>query len=322
MTLHITNGDSAASGIRSSGAGGRVLSWNDVLHDGPVPGVSLAELRPIRARFIADSGWRTYDDALHEFAERDAVLESAADEDEVVLWFEHDLYDQLQLLQLLDWFAEHPPRTLSLICDAEYLGLTGPQRLAERFPSRKAVRAEQLQLAARAWAAFRSDDPTAIEAIIDGDHAALPFLGAALRRHLEQFPSTKNGLSRSEAQMLDALARGPSAPRAVYYHSHHQREDAVFLGDSSFAQYLSALSRCREPLVLTVDGRPLGRETDAGFWNTAVTLTSFGQAVAAGDADHVRTNGVDRWLGGVHLHGTDAQWRWDGERSTLVRTPG
>jgi hypothetical protein len=56
--LHVTNGDSAAEGIRASGVAGEVLPWRDVLHEGPVPaGLALAELSRVRAGFIADKGW-------------------------------------------------------------------------------------------------------------------------------------------------------------------------------------------------------------------------------------------------------------------------
>src|SRR5687768_1889225 len=108
--LHITNGDAAAGGIRAAGVDGPVLPWRDVLHEGPVPGgFTLAQLGGVRALFLATCDFAREREAAAEFAYRDRVLEAAGAEDEVVLWFEHDLYDQLQLLQLLDWFAAHPP---------------------------------------------------------------------------------------------------------------------------------------------------------------------------------------------------------------------
>jgi hypothetical protein len=33
--------------------------------------------------------------------------------------------------------------------------------------------------------------------------------------------------------------------------------------------------------------------------------------VLAGKADHLALNGVDRWIGGGHLHGHGVRWRWD-----------
>src|SRR5215813_4955223 len=113
--LHITNGASVGASLGQSGLPGAVLAWQDVLHEGPVPtDLALDELRPVRARFLADAYNVRYEDTLAELAARDTVLASCANEDEVVLWFEHDLYDQLQLLQILDWFANSEPGTMQL----------------------------------------------------------------------------------------------------------------------------------------------------------------------------------------------------------------
>ncbi|HYW10257.1 MAG TPA: DUF1835 domain-containing protein, partial [Longimicrobium sp.] len=104
-TLHVTNGDHAADALRAAGMSGTVVAWRDVLHEGPVPaGLALPELGAVRAAWIAEQGWGAAD-----FRERDAALARFATHDETVLWFEHDLYDQLQLLQVVDWLAEHAP---------------------------------------------------------------------------------------------------------------------------------------------------------------------------------------------------------------------
>ncbi len=45
------------------------------------------------------------------FRARDAIFRRHGEFKTVVLWFEHDLYDQLQLLQILDFLAgENAPR--------------------------------------------------------------------------------------------------------------------------------------------------------------------------------------------------------------------
>ena len=62
--LHITNGDSAAAGIRKIGVPGQVLSWIDVLHEGPVPDLGLEQLRTVRAQFVASCGWTSFEDAI------------------------------------------------------------------------------------------------------------------------------------------------------------------------------------------------------------------------------------------------------------------
>src|SRR5690349_3283413 len=106
--LHVTNGESAGSTLRQTALGGAVLSWQDVLHEGPVPDVPPAELRTVRARFLAACGWGSERSLFESFERRDRLFEHALEaRTQVVLWFEADLYDQLQLLQALVLAGEH-----------------------------------------------------------------------------------------------------------------------------------------------------------------------------------------------------------------------
>jgi hypothetical protein len=270
-------------------------------------GLPLAELSAVRADFIAGQGWSDAGEVRREFQARDEVLAGFGAHDEVVLWFEHDLYDQLQLAQLLDFFAgaERGETRLTLVCGPEYLGSSTPERLAERFEERAAVTDEQLALGRAAWTAFRSPDPRAVASRVMSDMPELPFLRTALIRHLEQFPSTRNGLSRSEQQALEAIDAGAGTVGEAYLASHQQREDPIWMGDATFAAYLEALAAGPSPLVaLGADGAP-----DA--MARTVALTDAGRAVLEAREDRVRLNGIDRWLGGVHLQGPEAAWRWD-----------
>jgi hypothetical protein len=44
--------------------------------------------------------------------------------------------------------------------------------------------------------------------------------------------------------------------------------------------------------------------------------------VLAGGADQIALNGIDRWIGGVHLQGHHVPWRWDDGAETIVDFPG
>ena len=310
FVLHVTNGESAAVVIRAAGAEGEILCWNDVLHEGPVPRVPIDELRAIRAAFLAP--WATEEDTLRELTTRDERLSRAAIQGEaIVLWFEHDLYDQLQLIQVIDQLSEQrtAPDRVTLICADEYLGLSMPERLRERFPERTTVSADMVDVARLAWDAFRHPAPTALVSLLDrwrDRNNPLPFLAAALRRHLQQFPSTLNGLSRSEQQALEEIRAGATRLRDVFERSQ-RLEEAFFLGDTVFADHLNELTSGPAPLVTLHNG--------TGLLEGYVTLTDTGRAALRGFADRVRVNGIDRWFGGVHLKGYEAAWRWDG--STL-----
>lgn len=329
--LHVTNGDSAAGSLRASGLSGEVIAWQDILHDGPVPtGLALEELRPIRARFIADQGWGAYDDALTDLAQRDATLLNASGEDEIVMWFEHDLYDQLQLLQLLDWFAEHPPQgKLGLLCIGAHpevanfsgLGQLTPAQLAALFPQRHIVSNAELALGQAGWTAFRAPDPTAVERLLESDTTALPFLRAALTRHLEEFPDTRSGLARSERNILHAIVDGAERPRDIYRASQLP-EEVVYLGDWSVWARLATLAAGPTPLVAQAGGAPFIAPTAYppadDFLAQRLALTDAGQGTLAGQFDWITAHGIDSWRGGVHLRSPDAIWRWDAATRRLV----
>jgi hypothetical protein len=330
--LHITNGDSAADLIQDAVFSGQILAWRDVLHEGPVPAdLSLAQLSERRAEFIAAQGWGQLYEVKASFAERDLTLSRFREHEEIVLWFEHDLYDQLQLLQLLDWFFRHErgATRLSLICIGEYpglhpfrgLGQLTADQMASLFPVRHALSYKELKTGHLAWQAFSAPDPTEIEKLLATNLSALPFLRHALLRHLQQFPSTTNGLARTEQQILAAVAAGHNTPSVIFRFDQAQ-EETVFMGDWTLWTYLKRLCEGAQPLLAVTGGAefflPLIDSTPE-FEAQTLTLTAAGRAVHAGDLDHIACNGIDRWLGGVHLHGPEAAWRWDGIQ--LVAAP-
>ena len=99
--LHITNGDGAAGLLKASGLEGDVLAWRDPMHHGPFPAEpDLKALSALRGRYLAGPDLPEQD-VVRDFELRNEHLKSASRYEEVVLWFEHDLLDQLQILQIL-----------------------------------------------------------------------------------------------------------------------------------------------------------------------------------------------------------------------------
>lgn len=321
--LHLTNGDSTVGLLQAAGIDGTMLPWRDVLHEGPVPaGLDLDALSETRARFLAGLGWGDVEELRDDFACRNAELRRFRHYDEVVLWFEHDLYDQLQIAQMLDWLAgQDRGRTrLTMICIGAYpgierfrsLGDLTPAQIAPLFETRQPVTQPQLDLAGTVWRAFRNPDPTAIETLLKTDTSPLPFMADALRRHLQQFPSVRNGLGRTEHHALATIASGTRHPGTLF-RAHLDQEERPFLGDWTFWRYLKKLATAPYPL-LYIDGP----HDDARFAESILTLTAEGRRVLDGETDFVDRNGIDCWLGGVHLVGSTARWRWDEKARRLL----
>jgi hypothetical protein len=307
--------------MRDAGIIGSIVPWEDVLHEGPVPeGLGIAALREWRAAFLAGNGWDSLESIRRGLADRDTILEqsvrgAAASPpgravDEIVLWLEHDLFDQLHRLQILDRVPLDGAPRVSAVPDDDYLGLLPPERFATLFGSRREVTSAERLAARDGWTAFRSPDPRRIVEVLPRV-TVLRHVEPALRRHLEQFPSVENGLSRTEQQALEVIASGVHRASEVYFQSNHRREDAVFMGDAPFLDHLGALLKASTPLIRTERGaRDLSMDD-------VVDLTGSGRMVLEGRADRVRVSGIDRWLGGVQLTGYGPVWRWDRERQQM-----
>jgi hypothetical protein len=323
--LNITNGDNAAGTLTEAGIAGKTIAWRDVLHEGPVDtSLALNALSKRRARFISERGWGDFAHVSGDFAERDRVIQHLDYFDEVVLWFEDDLYDQLQMIQLLDFFSRGSPRgkKLSLIVVDGYIPPLSAAKLKQLDDARAPVTTEQLELAQRAWKAFGSDDPSAISLLLSGKTSALPYLAGALVRHLEEFPSTTNGLSRSEREALTAIEEGHTTPVAAFMEVGN-KQDSIFLGDIVFYSYLERLSGKENPLVTWSDGSAVvspTAENSREFVKRELTVTPLGRDVLSGKKDWQGINTQSRWLGGVEIKPGAKEWRWDPVERDLVST--
>jgi len=231
----------------------------------------------------------------------DKDFDDAAKAEELVLWFEHDLFDQLALVRLLARLARRGQTTNVTIVSIDRhpevptfvgFGQLSPEQLAQLWPNRVTLSRDAIEEAQATWVAFTANDPRALVFLMRRVRA-LPFLAGAIERHLEELPDPTSGLSRTERQLLAAIARGESDPRA-----------AIQAIDPRYAitdvVYAKALAGLRAATLL---------EGDA--------ITAAGRAALAGAIDRVAEHGIDTWRGGVHLSGRGPVWRWDSRERKL-----
>ena len=334
--LHVANGTCTTQLIQAAGIPGALSIWADPLHDGPVPGgLTDEELLEVRTRYhtgpsdITFAAWRGSDaslDPVNDMRQWRATIERHDSYDELILWFEHDLFDQLNLIQLLTWIRERLPviKPVSLVCIGSFpgrsefkgLGELTPDELASLLETRQRPSEPQYALAEHAWQAFREATPEALGNIRQGDTSALPYLAAAVTRFLQEYPWTVDGLSRTERRLLELASGGGIALSAAFRHMH-DGEAVYYITDTSLAGLAEELSRTSPPLLTLALG---SAGNDEGLRGT-VMLTDTGRAVLARQLDKVATCGIDRWLGGVHLQSGGTLWRWDDTRQSVTSRP-
>lgn len=303
-TLHVTNGDSVLYTFKKAGITGTHLAWRDSLHEGPVRDGSLEQTSAYRAQYAAVRGYGNPIKIIRDFERRDAQIRKAAEFEEVVLWFEHDLYDQLQVLQVLTALEvlDLEPGRVSIVQSDHYLGTMTADELSPLLAKRRTVTTATFRSARRAWERFTSASPLDLYVASKEDAIGLPFLRAALQRLCEEYPWTRDGLSRSQRQALQAVAQGP-APELELFRRAQAREEASFMGDTVFSKIVDDLRNSPVPLIETEDD--------------ALAVTGLGRRVLAAEADWIEVAGIDRWIGGVHLSASSVA-RWDDEKGQFI----
>ena len=326
--LHVANGTATTRLIEAARIPGMSSIWADVLYEGPVPAnLSDAELLDVRVRFLApdDEPGASHPslDPVNDLRQWRAVIERSDGYDELILWFEHDLFDQLNLIQVLSWIHGRLPseKTVSLVMIGSFaghprfkgLGELRPDEIASLLDRRQRVSELQYQLAEAAWGAFRAPAPDGLDDIRRRDTSALPYLAAAITRFLQEYPWTSDGLSRTERRLL-SLARESGISLISAFPRMHDDEQAYYITDGSLASTATDLARSLPPLLTL--SQPAGAGAD--LLRGSIALTETGRAVLAGEQDRVVACGLDRWLGGVHLQSGGTLWRWDDTRQRVI----
>jgi len=333
-TLNITNGDGAGSLLKAANVEGDVLPWRDTMQSGPFPkGLSLEEHSQIRAGYLSGPAMPV-SDVKRDFEIRDEHLKAFNNYKEVILWFEHDLLDQLQLLQILQFFHDVDLKgtKLSLICINEFedinpfrgLGQLTPEQIEALVPIKRPIIEEHLKVAKVGWQAFCEPEPTHLENYLQTNLSSLPFLKAALKRHLEEYPSLKNGLNKTQNKILELVENGITKPGQNFLEFMNS-ETEFFMGDWTHFREISSMCNGEQPLLsCSPNGEFLSPPDHViemeDFKAQELSLTKLGQEVMVGARDAVELIKLDQWFGGVQLDFTKPLWRWDGTAKKLIKT--
>ena len=303
--LHILNGDETAKVFTQAGIpADAVIVWREILSEGPIiDHHSPVDFWQARQHYIAE----TYNESAITYIDKVTAevkrLETFGQHEEVVLWFEHDLLCQVNLLYLLHWFAKHQPgnTTISLVCitthpekpDFRGLGELTPAQLAALFPQRQVLTPAEITLGDQGWQAYAAPTPEPVISFLQKDFTHLPLLKPALQAHLTRFPSVQNGLNAIEHILLEIISESNPSPLELF-EKFWQRTSLFGIGDAQIVNYLKDLEQAG--LIIVGD-------------NTQIT--PLGIKVQHGEADYVQLKPLNRWLGGVHLQPGQPYWRWD-----------
>lgn len=305
-TLHLRCGSDIRNGLEIAGFIGDFLEFADPFCQGPVPDLPLDQFVAVRAEFIASSYQIAPKDALARNQREYGALTTLAKFDHVVLWFEHDSYDQLILAFLMDFIAATKPATrIDLISVGNVPGIDRFIGLGQLSPElliwcwenhRVAVSDVMLETGRTAWKAIRSATPDALKTFIQAGAGAnvLPHLIPALERHIAELPDPKSGLGLTQKLALQIGAdHGPLPVGKIFSHLIRSYDPLPYLGDLMFWSEIQTMMKCTAPLF-TLSG-------DQDWPNCIFTITETGSDTLAGTQNFLDNVTGTRWVGGIEV---------------------
>jgi hypothetical protein len=329
-TLHVRCGSDIREALSAAGLRGAFLEHSYPYAHGPI--TATADHFEREAQFIADFAGEhmdvSFDAALarrHE-EERD-LAESVERYERIVLWMEHDCFDQLVLVRCLALYAEATRLPeLELVQIDRFpgsmrfigLGQLPEEALRILWERRQPVTRAALELASSVWQALTRENPRQWAALMRSGCSDLPYLAAALRRLLQELPAVRSGLSFSERLILEVLAAA-EAPVPVnqvpvnqlFALLTYERDPLPFATDFFLHATLERMRNVSTPL--------LTREPGENRWRDRLTITAHGKQALAGELDVLSLDPEPRWVGNVRIQAGERTWRWDERNHDVVQ---
>lgn len=268
--LHITNGDNFTKRLESLQINGDIITWREMLCEGK----TLTNVG-------SETFWKTRFDFLHKnykvskswFIEKTLKeyrsLCNHKQQDEIVLWFEYDLFCQINLIAVLSWLKTNRKYAhISLVCsgnedesDTMYgLNDLTDDQLLNLYKKKKELSQDDIEFADYVWQLYCSDNPIRLENLSEFRDFQFDYLFDAIKAHLHRFPSIKNGLNEMENNILRLAIEKKPTSRKEFVGEILKNQDFLGFGDS---QYERALTRMKplfnsfNPVKLTRKGKEI-----------------------------------------------------------------
>ena len=329
LQIHVGCSPITCGGIHASGiAADNIVMLDDRLSFGPVLSFDAPDFATVRKRFWQQH-WsdfigtrpRPEPDILAEFGKNLTKFQKA---ESIVVWVGNSLDEQLFLactIALAKRFKialeritiNHVGKDPVSGQQLQSLNQLRTDRYAEAMQFARVPTSDEVQLILNGWEAFVSSNPHELAEFLRLTAETMPPFIDRVQSVRRRYPALGSGLCETERFLLSCCREEERQCLDIFleYHGRHEL-DAECLNVQEVGLQLLALASDRLPRpLLKVDRR-------AKMHETVFTLITTGATVLANDENFVASNGIDRWIGGVHLKSPDKCWFFDQETNSFV----
>ena len=249
--LHITNGDMFTDKLRTLKLDGDIITWREMLCEGKTEtNVGSESFWKTRFEFLnknykVSKSW-FIDKTLKEYR----TLCNHKKEDNIVLWFDFDLFDQINMLAVISWLKTHRPYAeISLVSSNEEenlenllgLGQLADEQLRKLYTNRTLLTQDDIEYADYVWQLYCSDNPIRLENLKDFDSFQFSHLSGAIEAHLLRFPSIRNGLNEVENNILRLARSAKPKTKLELLNTVLKNQGRYGFGDTQYDRVITKL---------------------------------------------------------------------------------
>lgn len=290
--LHITNGDSTTKYLQKLNIQGDFITWREMLCEGRTEvKVGSEEFWKSRFDFLKQSYKITKKQFIDLTLKEYRNLCNQKTQEEIVLWFEHDLFCQVNMLAVISWLKRYRKgRKISLVCSGEITGsekLFGLSQLSEKqiknhYQNKVELTLDDIEYADYVWQLYCSNNPIQLQNVYQFQPSStFKYLTAGLLAHLQRFPSLSNGLNAVENNLLNLASQNTFASKSKLVSAIIQSENHYGFGDLQYykkADDLAHLFDSFSPVKLTETGQKIQQQILNAYANVRDDFSFLGGA--------------------------------------------
>jgi hypothetical protein len=268
--LHITNGDAFTDRLGTLNLKGDVITWREMLCEGKtLTNVGSENFWKTRFEFLNKNYKVSKSWFIEKTLKEYRSLCNHKQQDHIVLWFEYDLFCQINMIAVLSWLkANRKYAQISLVCsgnedssDKLYaLNELSNDQLLKLYENRTVLSQDDIEYADYVWQLYCSDNPMRLENIKEVENHQFDYLSDAIVAHLQRFPSIKNGLNNMENNILNLADTHQPESKKVLLKTILKNQGMLGFGDSQYERTLHRLKplfSSFNPVKLTKKGKEI-----------------------------------------------------------------
>ncbi|MEO8933360.1 MAG: DUF1835 domain-containing protein [Xanthomarina sp.] len=211
-TLHITNGFSLTLYLKELDVSGDILTWQEMLCEGPTTTkIDTDDFLQKREGFL--SKFYQIEINKSQFKEELQILNETEAYQEVILWFDYDLFCHINMLAVINLLNQKQIKLpLYLVCsgrvkdetDLKGLSDLSADQLFKHYKEKVELTESDKELAVSLWHIYCGKDHNLFKPYIT-QKSSFKYLNNCLKAHLTRFPNLKSGLCVLENNILSLI---------------------------------------------------------------------------------------------------------------------